>query len=296
MMTLDRQLTIRRLADLAEMDSLVELQREIWGYGDAGQDFPYPARALFSISESGGLVAGAYAGERLAGFSAAWLGLAPDNQQWYLHSQLLGVRDQYRRLNVGYRLKLYQRDFALKRGLDRIRWTFDPLQAVNANLNLRKLGAVVQTYRPNYFGSAASRFNRDAETDRVWAEWLIDSRLVERRLQGGTASPASLDETLLINRTVERRTDDRRLLQPESWKPGLREPKLLLEIPDSFDHLRVEDAELARDWRIHLREAFLFYLADGYRAVDFLSLRAGDRRRNAYLLSNRPLEELLNGD
>lgn len=293
-MTLHRQLEIRRLSDLTEMDSIVELQREIWGYGEAGQDFPYPARALFSISESGGLVAGAFAGERLAGFTAAWMGRAPDDRRWYLHSQLLGVRDQYRRLNVGFRLKLFQRDFALERGLDRIRWTFDPLQAVNANLNLRKLGAFVQSYRPNYFGSAASRFNRDAETDRVWAEWLIASRFVERRLQGG-APPMPLDENLLINRTVERVLGDRRLLQPESWKPDLRGSSLLLEIPDSFDLLRDADAELAREWRIHVREAFGFYLASGYRAVDFLSLPTGDRRRNAYLLSNRLLKGLPGG-
>ena len=45
---------------------------------------------------------------------------------------------------IGYRMKLEQRRFVLKQGLDLIRWTFDPLQSRNALFNIENLCVIIR--------------------------------------------------------------------------------------------------------------------------------------------------------
>ena len=106
----------------------------------------------------------------------------PFSQLSYLHSQLLGVRKEHRHLGIGFQLKLYQREFALEADLEVVQWVFDPMRSVNANLNVRKLGAVIPAYHPDYFGSLQSHFSRGLASDRVWAHWYVASSRVRQRL------------------------------------------------------------------------------------------------------------------
>ena len=41
-------------------------------------------------------------------------------------------------------------------GIEEIEWTFDPLQASNAHLNIARLGAVVEEYEENIYGVSTS--------------------------------------------------------------------------------------------------------------------------------------------
>jgi len=63
-------------------------------------------------------------------------------------SKRMVVRPEYRGRNIGFRLKMAQRDLALKQAIRLVTWTVDPLLAANAHFNIRKLGAVVQRYAP----------------------------------------------------------------------------------------------------------------------------------------------------
>ena len=176
------EVRLHTLDTIGEMSQLVHLQREIWGYGQPNSDFPYPARALFALAESGGHVGGAFLDDLPVGLSLAWRGVDPVSQMPYLHSQLLGVRKEHRHLGIGFQLKLYQREFALEANLEVVQWVFDPMRSVNANLNVRKLGAVIPAYHPDYYGSLQSHFSRGLPSDRVWAHWYVASSRVRQRL------------------------------------------------------------------------------------------------------------------
>ena len=288
------KLKIQALSDTDQFERVVDLQKEIWGYGVPGGDDPYPARALFALAKSGGLVALAVLEDKPVGFSAAWLGMDPSVDRHYLHSQLVGVLPGHRHLSIGYRLKLYQRDFALHRGLDLVRWTFDPLLSTNANLNLRKLGVVAQLYVPDFYGGLLDRFRAGTGSDRLWADWYINSPRVGARLQAPVQPLKDLPPFLRV-------TSVRDEGAPESWRrlegyqTDGREDDLLVEIPDNFDTLRREHREEALRWREGIRTLLRQYFSRGYRIADFLVLE-GQPRRHFYHLTNRPLQSLLGQD
>lgn len=278
----ESSLEVTALRTLAEMEEVLELQRQIWGYGGPAADYPYPARALFALSESGGLVAAARKGGRLVGFSLGWLGRDRQMGTWYLHSQMTGVLESCRHLNVGYHLKRFQREFALAQGLQLVRWTFDPLQAANANLNLRKLGAVVQTFLPNYYGTLESRFSSGFESDRVWADWYIRSARVCRRLEGLPPAWQPVDLPKVT------RVQGDRIVSVDLSCDG---PQLQVEIHRDFDWLRRNQPHLAGEWRARIRSVLLHYFGQGFRACEFVP----GPEHPAYILRRVSVEELLEG-
>jgi predicted GNAT superfamily acetyltransferase len=69
-------------------------------------------------------------------------------------------------------------------------WTFDPLEIKNSFLNIHRLGAVVRKYTPNFYGVSSSRLQGGLPTDRLHAEWWMQSERVEATLSGdSTAGP-----------------------------------------------------------------------------------------------------------
>ena len=283
---------LKALTSMPEMSPAVELQREIWGYGRPDADSPYPARALFAFSESGGLVAGAFLEDQAIGFAISWPGVDRFSRKPYLNSQLVGVLPRYRHLSLGYHLKLYQRDFAMQTGMDLIKWTFDPLQSANANLNLRKLGAVATTFHSHYYGELQSHFSAGLATDRLTVEWHTHCARTVSRL-GSVPAPLTALPSLPSATRVES-------VGPNSGgMPGLShhdlnldEPELLVEIPDDFQSLRRSDPRLGSDWQDKVRDLFCHYFGRGYLAGDFLVV-TGPPRRVFYVLSRHPLDQLL---
>ncbi len=115
----------------------------------------------------------------------------------FLHSHYTGVREKYRDRGVGRMLKLFQREEALSRGIRSIHWTFDPLELRNAHFNLNRLGAICRRYEPDLYGVTTSPLHRGLATDRLFAEWDLDSPRVADSLRGvakDAATGASLVE------------------------------------------------------------------------------------------------------
>jgi predicted GNAT superfamily acetyltransferase len=177
--------TIRPCETLDELAACVKIQKEVWGYAEREL---YPLRLFVNLSKIGGHVLGAFTAQnRLVGFVAslpAWQG-----RHRYYHSLSLGVVPGHENQGLGRRLKLEQRRRALRAGLDCIQWTFDPLRAKNAHLNIARLGAIVRRYFPDCYGHVDSRLQKDLPSDRVIAEWWIKSPRVRRAIRG--ASPRS---------------------------------------------------------------------------------------------------------
>ena len=167
----DDGIVIRACASIEEFRECVALQRTVWGFADADL---IPTRFFVVARKIEGQVIGAVASTgKLVGFCLAVPALRGPGV--YLHSHMLGVLPEFRGRRLGRRLKLAQRSDALARGIRLIEWTFDPLEGWNAYLNLEKLGAITRRYVPNHYGISSSPLHRGMPTDRLIAEWWLDS-------------------------------------------------------------------------------------------------------------------------
>jgi predicted GNAT superfamily acetyltransferase len=196
-------IVIRECRGFEELQACVDLQIEVWGYSDGDV---IPRRVFLVAQKIGGQAIGAFDvgtedqgpgnggdlgdASSLVGFAFSLPGVKTGAQsrngrsESYLHSHMLAVQDGYRNQNIGARLKLAQRDDALRRGIERIEWTFDPVEIKNAFLNIHKLGAIVRRYEENFYGVSSSRLQGGLQTDRLVAEWWIASPHVAAAIQG----------------------------------------------------------------------------------------------------------------
>jgi len=192
-------IVVRECRGLDELQACVDLQVEVWGYSDGDV---IPRRVFLVAQKIGGQVIGAFEtndqgpgnASSLVGFAMSLPGVKTGAQsrqgrpESYLHSHMLAVRDGFRNQNIGARLKLAQREDAMARGIERIEWTFDPVEIKNAFLNIRKLGAIVRRYEENFYGLSSSRLQGGLQTDRLVAEWWIGSPRVAKVLAGESVS------------------------------------------------------------------------------------------------------------
>jgi len=192
------------------------------------------------------------------------------------------VRATHRRRGLGARLKWAQREAALERGVRLVTWTFDPLQARNAALNLHRLGAVGVECLPDFYGPTTSALHHGLPTDRLFLRWELDNPQVARRRE----EDASLDpREVLALPAVNDVAADGALPASSPPRVDLEAPSLRLEIPGRWDDLCRAAPERARDWQAHVTRALGVYLERGYRAVDFLALDSEDPARGLYVLS-----------
>jgi predicted GNAT superfamily acetyltransferase len=268
--------TIRPLHTIAEFREVIALEQEIWGTAVPEDAVGIP---LFVASlKRGAILLGAYADGQLAGFVYSFPGLKDGRpMQW---SHMLGVRRAFRASGLGRALKLEQRRISLAMGIELMEWTFDPLVAVNARLNVRRLGAVVDDYVVNVYGDSTSPLHKGAPTDRFIAQWWLRSPRVEAALGG---MPASGGEdpwrgVPCVN-AVERQGG---WLACTGHDLARREPRLAVAIPPRFTDMLERQPETARAWRMATRAIFTAYLPRGYRVVDFAF--GPDADRGVYLL------------
>jgi predicted GNAT superfamily acetyltransferase len=273
------EIQIRGIETQDEYRACEDLQTKVWG----GDDFVrVPALVLITAKHNGGAVLGAFLTDgRLAGFVCSFPGFTSEGRVKHC-SQLLAVDPAHRSSGIGYWLKLRQRDVALAQGLDLITWTFDPLASVNGYFNLGKLGCIASCYLVDCYGTPEGGLNGGLSSDRLLAEWWIRAPSVAARLAGRFRP---LDSPVKINRVVRRRPSG--LPANGAFRLDLSEPELLLEIPSDVRVLKRRDLELAKAWRLELREIFSAYLGAGYRVDGFKRWRRDGELRAAYLLSRR---------
>jgi predicted GNAT superfamily acetyltransferase len=115
---------------------------------------------------------------------------------------MLAVNPNYRNQGIGRRLKLFQREEALARGIKRMEWTFDPLEIKNSYLNIAKLGTIVRRYEPNFYGVSSSRLHGEVPTDRLCAEWWLDSDWVNSALGGKPVALPAVEQEIAVPHQV----------------------------------------------------------------------------------------------
>jgi len=223
-------IVVRKCHGIEEFHRCVALQREIWGEEDLEVE---PATLFVVAAETGGQVLGAFDGERLVGYTLAVVGFT--NGTVFLHSHMTGVHADYRDRGVGRALKLFQREEALGRGIRLVVWTFDPLETRNAHFNLNRLGAIARKYLPNLYGLTTSPLHRGLATDRLWAEWQLDSRRVVAAISDLSSEPDATPATI--------------------------------ELPAKLDTWKQSDAAQLAKVQARIREEFTSWFARGYAAV-----------------------------
>ncbi len=189
-------IVIRNCDDLEELRACVALQKEVWNFSDADL---VPTRLFVVASHVGGQVIGAFQGNDLVGFLLAIPGVRDGRA--YLHSHMLGVREDHRNSGLGRRLKLFQREEALSRGIDLMEWTFDPLEIKNAYFNIAGLGAIARHYSPNHYGFSSSALQGGLPTDRLVAEWWLNSARADAAAQ--RRSESAIEPALAIEVPAE---------------------------------------------------------------------------------------------
>jgi predicted GNAT superfamily acetyltransferase len=241
------EISIRPVASLAEFRACVGLQAEVWGpeYTDS-----VPASLLQVATYVGGLVLGAFtANDELVGFLFGLTGI--DGAEIVHWSHLLGVRDSARNAGVGRLLKEAQRAELARRGVQRMSWTFDPLVAKNAYLNLNRLGARVVEYVPNMYGTTTSPLHYGVATDRLVVS--VDTHATAPQGLAFDQAPARLPVL-----TPARQDGD---MEPDLVTPP---PALWIEIPGDIRQVIERSPASVMAWRESVREHFQWALSNGY--------------------------------
>lgn len=263
--------TIRPFRTLAEFRACVALQEEVWGEGFSER---VPVALLKVAQRVGGIAAGAYDADGvLVGFVFGITGWEDGSPVHW--SDMLAVRPGVRGSGLGVRLKAYQRDVLLRRGVERAYWTFDPLESRNAWMNLGRLGAVSREYVVDMYGETDSVLHRGLGTDRLIALWELGSARVAGRLERTERPPGS--------GALE---GARRVLAVEEpasagWpRPGRLSPpardarRVRVPIPADVQALKADDPGLAVAWREAVRGAMEPLLSTGWEARELV--RAGN--------------------
>ena len=263
-----------RLAQTNEdFEACERISHSVWG---AAKRNVVPRELLKTIQLNGGIVQGAFEGDRIVGFVFGFLGMR--DGQLRLCSHQLGVEPAWRGRGLGIALKRAQREEALKRGLELVTWTFDPLEARNAYINLHRLGAIARLYDRDHYGVMEDALNADLPTDRLEAEWWIrqpEPGNAEAEVAGsGTGVDPLKAAPVAIAAAVKGQSvvmlsggpDDR----PEGGSLAAAEAAVArIQIPQDFQALKRRSLELAREWRTESRAAFEAALAVGLVATDF---------------------------
>jgi chorismate synthase len=237
-------LTLRRLETHADYEACVRLQELTWGDGFRER---VPTSVLHVAHQIGGVVAGAFdASGELVAFVFGLTGVRGGRLVHW--SDMLAVRPELRDRGLGARLKAFQRDLVRPLGVDAILWTYDPLVARNAHVNLVKLGARVERYVEDMYGSdTGSKLHGSMGTDRFVVEWPMTERV---------APPATSDDAVRV------------------------------EIPHDVYTLLATDPAAALAWRHATRAALRDRLDAGWTVAAFAGGRGVERPH--YLLTPPP--------
>ena len=251
-------IVVRNLEEVGDLERLSKIFAEIW----SAPDSMITPELLRALSHAGNYVSGAFSNGDLIGGIIGFLGM--EDGRIILHSHILGVLPKTQSRNTGFALKQDQRAWALERGIEQARWTYDPLVSRNAYFNISKLGARASAYYSSFYGAMSDGVNSGDESDRVLIEW---------DLTGEAATSASLgrhnfpDVEALLSNGASTILDDANGSPRIATANG--ENVLLCSVPRDIIALREQDLDLALAWRRALRSTLGTALDQGYVVDSF---------------------------
>jgi predicted GNAT superfamily acetyltransferase len=279
------QVTVREVETVSGLLEVAELFSRIW---DAPLVAPMPHDLMRSLAHAGGRVHAAFRDGQIVGACVAIFGPPAEASSYSL---IAGVMPGIEGQGIGLALKLAQRAWALQAGASRMTWTFDPLLRRNARFNITRLGAVVTEYLVDFYGQIADGIN-DLETDRLAVTWNLTAPLPGSRQSSGrpdapAAAPGNEPPAILVagqggepvlnpaaaaasgadgERAAGTMPDGSANQEAGNGRAG----RLRCWIPEDIVSVRRSNQELARRWRLAMREALGGALGEGYVVTGLL--------------------------
>lgn len=271
-----KEIEIRSLYSVKELEEVRKLESKIWGENDS-----IPSHQTLTAVKNGGLVLGAFYRDELIGFQYSFPGF--NGKSIYLCSHILGIDEEFRKKGIGEKLKAVQRQEAIKLGYSLITWTYDPLESVNAYLNMAKLGGTCSTYMENCYGEMDDLLNSGIPSDRFLVEWNL--------LQ---EEPIKFHKEVEIEHLVEES-----IIQYEMNKEGFPIPISILSqnqvknedvyvaIPKDFQGMKNADLQIAKEWRKVTRDVFQSLFEEGFQVIDFRKNTISEIPVQFYILNKK---------
>jgi len=223
------QISIVELLSIPQQDLGRRVFDQTWAMDSGTEITP---NLLQAMVHSGAYLSGAFTGDKCVGAAFAF---PATTEGVHLHSHMTAVLDDYRDQGIGYALKIDQWQWAKKNNYKEITWTFDPLVARNAKLNLIKLGVDISAYYPNFYGDMPDALNAGDESDRVMASWKVVG-----------------DQSV-----------------PRSFSLSSSDSDILIKIPEDIVAIRSKDKSENFKWRHKVREEFMQAFEKGGKVVGF---------------------------
>ncbi len=274
-----------------------ELQKAVWEMPDYRD--VVPANLLITAIKNGGILVGAFDAQMMIGFAFGFLGseqvgterLATEPGSVANHirlkhtSHMLAVLPDARVQGLGAQMKWLQRQEVLRQGLDLMTWTYDPLQAVNAALNLVRLGAIARRYHRNAYGDMTDALNIGVASDRFEVEWYLNSTRTRERTQKQSEFQIPNDARSVFE--VEWNAQNLPQIVSVNAFEG---ETLLVEIPADYNTMKALNRPLAVEWRAATREIFERAFALGYIACDLHQVTRADGGRRVFYVLKKEVE------
>lgn len=255
---------------MAEMRAVEDIQIDAWG--DEERDI-VPLNQLVAAKYVGGTLIGAFDGDKMIGFAYGFYGHL--HGRLVHHSHMLAVLPDYRSRNAAFQLKLAQRDRVLAGGFaDRITWTFDPLQSINAYFNFAKLGVVSDTYKIDVYGTTGTSFLHQNSTDRLFVNWMIENPRVVERISSEPKRPNNVEDDL-ASLTMLSVSGSGEPVRADQQKDLSDLDVINIEIPTDINYIERTNFNVAQMWRTETRCSFTEALASGFVITEFF--RPSDR-------------------
>jgi predicted GNAT superfamily acetyltransferase len=244
---------IRHLRPPSDFADAADLLGRIWLSPSAPA---VSADLMRALDYAGGSVIGAFDGSELVGVAVAFLA---GPHEPHLHSHVVGVAAGMQGRSVGLALKLRQRAWCLENGLDRMTWTFDPLIVRNAYFNIAKLGALVSTYLPDFYGEMRDGINAGYGSDRLLADWRLTSGRVNAIAGGARAKFGPAVQADRVALGVGRNG------YPQLAAPPAGDGPVWCALPSDIAAIRQRDPDCAHAWRTEVRRCLTGLFASGFR-------------------------------
>lgn len=244
------------LSSLEDADAIVRVMAATWGE-------EIPRETIRALAGSGNVPWGAFEGDELIGYVLGWAAVEPSDGL-HEHSHMLAALPGRRHRGVGYTLKLAQRASCLDRGIDLVRWTFDPLVARNAHLNMNKLGARCDRFHRDYYGQMPDTINAGDRSDRLVVRWRLDQPLGAPRL------PADASLAVRSDGPIEAPSP---VVVAGSEEAGA----VAMQVPADHAAVRAADPRLGAAWREVVGATLEACFGRGLSVVAFDPDREGGR-------------------
>ena len=163
---------IKPIRSLDEFSEIKNIQKAAWGFDDIDIVPAHILKAASDMLYPKGIVLGYAVNEKIVGFIMTF----PSSNPKEILAHIGAVHPDYQNRGIFYKLNIELHKIMKIHKVDKIFGTYDPLESINANLYINKLGGIVTHHYEDYYGEMNSTVHTGLPTDRFRIEWNLNSK------------------------------------------------------------------------------------------------------------------------